>query len=504
MRDPFASPEKAEKVSQRHKTHFPWRIAGAFLVHQFVFAIILFISLGFATRFVTKRLFFFDHLPKAFVMEFDQNLSFILWSGFSIFALHSLFSAWYFFRPLSRLIQKARALRRQQFKEIAAADLFEIEEPGEWADLDRALVKIQGTLAQKRKEFTQERAELQAIVSSVDDSIVAINRELYVKYYNSRFAMLFKRRRSENLGDRIEEIFREPDLLQGFKVALTGQRPDELLLWMETSRHKLPRQYRIALSPLLNDEDGSVFGAVAVFHDETEARTAEQVRIDFVANASHELRTPLTSIQGYMQTIKEDLGTGRAQDIEKFVDIVLRNVDRLKALVNDLLDISALDSGSEIKKEGVDVVDLTDVVLRQLEGIRLDKNLKIKTRFDIQEVYGDFGKLEQVLLNLTHNSMKYISAGSEINIIFAEENEKYDVMIVEDNGPGIPIEHQDRLFERFYRIDKGRAREVGGTGLGLSIVKHIMVKHEGEVKLVSEPGQGTQFRCLIPKRPRRF
>lgn len=486
-------------MSLKTNQTFPWKTAGSFWIQQLAFLLVTFTALGFAVRFFTKEIFYFEHMPQDNVAKFDRTLAWTLWMFFFLSLANACFCAWYFFRPLGRLIEKARALRNRDFRD-GGADLFSLEEPGEWADLDRQLAKIQRTLAQKRRDFAQEREELQAIVSSVEDSIVAIDQDSSVRYYNSKFAVLFKRKRREDLGSRIEEIFREPELLEALKKALEGNKPEDLVLSLLTSRGKAPRQFRVAVSPLRSEEENIVYGAVAVFHDETEAKTSEQVRIDFVANASHELRTPLTSIHGYLQTIKEDVAEGRTQDMERFLDIVIRNVERIKALVNDLLDISALESGAELKKDVVDTHLLTELVLNQLEGLRLDKKLVIKTKLNIPSIYADASRLEQVLINLTHNSMKYIPEGSEVLIQFLSYDSHFDALIVADNGPGIPSEAQDRLFDRFYRVDKGRTRDAGGTGLGLSIVKHIMVKHEGDVRVKSQLGVGTQFICLFPKR----
>ena len=151
----------------------------------------------------------------------------------------------------------------------------------------------------------------------------------------------------------------------------------------------------------------------------------------------------------------------------------------------------------EIKKEKVSVSEVTESVLQQLEKVKVSKELRVSTEFDTPYVWGDPRKVEQVLMNLTHNAMKYAPVKSHIQIRWKHAPHE-DILVVEDDGPGISPEHRDRLFERFYRVDKGRSREVGGTGLGLSIVKHIMIRHGGKVDLDST-AQGTSFTCTFPR-----
>ena len=480
------------------KKKFPWKIVRRFLLHQILFSIFLMIVAGFAIRYSAHQIFEFDYQSAPKVAEFDRSLTALLWFLVGLFVLHSFYTAWLFLGPLGRLLQKARMVRKKTFDGDAELDFFDREEPGEWDELDRALNRIKKTLDKKRRQYNREREELEAIVSSVKNAIVVIDQQHNVRYYNSQFAVLFKRKRKQDIGRRIEEIFRDPPLLESFKAALTGENPSDLTLALMTSRHKLPRNFSIAMSPLRNKDDGSVYGAVAILHDVTESKVAEQIRMDFVANASHELRTPLTSVHGYLQTLKEDLGTGNLQDADRFVDIVLRNVERLKELVTDLLDLSTLESGAEIQQDSEDPRMITENVLNQLDRLRSEKEILILTKYDIQDIFGDGKKIEQVLINLLHNSLKYIPNGSRVEVKWTQDEPNYKKLIVRDDGPGIPLEHQERLFERFYRVDKGRDRKVSGTGLGLSIVKHIMMKHGGDVSLKSNSETGTQFTCKFP------
>jgi two-component system phosphate regulon sensor histidine kinase PhoR len=233
----------------------------------------------------------------------------------------------------------------------------------------------------------------------------------------------------------------------------------------------------------------------------TELKRAENIRIEFVANVSHELRTPLTAIKGYTDTLREDVGHGRYDAAGKFLEVISRNVDRLMSLIGDLLDLSSLEShdGKELQKSTINTREITERVVAHLESRRAEKRHTIETRFTVEAVDADPKRLEQVLVNLIENAVKYVPASGKI-VVSWESGEQNSVLLkVSDNGPGIPVEHHSRLFERFYRVDPGRSRDSGGTGLGLAIVKHIMQRHGGSVWISSEMGKGTTFICRFPR-----
>lgn len=235
-----------------------------------------------------------------------------------------------------------------------------------------------------------------------------------------------------------------------------------------------------------------------------ELKRAEKVRIDFVANVSHELRTPLTSIKGYSDTLREDLAAGRLEMAPKFLDVIDRNVNRLIDLIDDLLDLSKLESeesadptASSLNRTSIDLRDMTEKVLQQLESKIKKKRHTVQYRIEAREVQGDPKRIEQVLVNLLENAIKYVPYGGEIEVAWTSEEREVQLAVI-DNGPGIPAANLPRLFERFYRIDQGRSRESGGTGLGLAIVKHIMQRHGGTVSVRSQLGKGTEFICVFP------
>ncbi|MFN9068607.1 MAG: sensor histidine kinase, partial [Bdellovibrionales bacterium] len=258
------------------------------------------------------------------------------------------------------------------------------------------------------------------------------------------------------------------------------------------------RFFNVSLTPVLMQKNQEMYEVVAVFHDITDIKKAESIRIDFVGNASHELRTPLTSIKGYVETLRDDINQKRFDQADRFISIVSRNVDRLIDLVNDLLNLSKMESGAELKLSAVSPMTLTQSVVGELALLAQEKNIVIHTRCELDHFTADTQKVEQVLRNLISNAIKYIPEEKQIDIEWKRQDQ--DVfLIVSDNGPGIPEEHHARLFERFYRIDRGRSRETGGTGLGLAIVKHIMQSHGGSIEVKSQMGAGTQFTCHFPQ-----
>ncbi|RYZ65732.1 MAG: hypothetical protein EOP09_13810 [Proteobacteria bacterium] len=257
------------------------------------------------------------------------------------------------------------------------------------------------------------------------------------------------------------------------------------------------KYYSLSISPL-KKPDRSVYGAVGIFHDVTELKKAEQMRMEFVANVSHELRTPLTAIKGYTDTLLDDMRSERPIE-QSFLETIHRNTERLMHLISDLLDLSAMDSGVDsIEAEKVSTVEMTHRIVAQVKGNLDAKQQRIELKFQAQSVFADPKRIEQVLVNLLDNASKYTPSGGLIQVHWGEESSGDTLLEVMDTGPGISNEHHDRLFERFYRVDKGRSRDTGGTGLGLAIIKNIMSRHGGAVWVESEMGKGSKFTCQFP------
>ena len=408
----------------------------------------------------------------------------------------SFLSVWVFsyqlVQPLQRLVQKTQKLVESPFREINEdhGEMSSIGEVG-WHELDSHIDRLGQSLREKTIRLSLEKTELRALMSSMAEAVLAVNKNLEVLFFNPQLSLALGANTKEN--QKLSEIVRSPDLVEAYRKVLTTGQIQKIDLVIESSLHRVPRAFQVSIAPLTRKPDREIYGAVGVFSNITELKQAEKIRIDFVANVSHELRTPLTSIHGYLQTAITDIEQGRMNDVPQFLGVVQKNVERLKGLVENLLDLSSLESGSDLKAEWLPIMEFTEKVIDEVPHQEHEIHLKS----DVAEVYADPNYLHQVLRNLIENAVRYVPAKGRIDISWSMKNQM-TVLSVKDNGPGIAPEHQGRLFERFYRVDPHRSREVGGTGIGLSIVKHVMQRHGGSVRLESNLGSGAEFICEFP------
>jgi two-component system, OmpR family, phosphate regulon sensor histidine kinase PhoR len=364
-------------------------------------------------------------------------------------------------------------------------------------NIESDLDSMKSDLQKKSEALSQEREEIEVLMAAVPEAILAIDQNMRVLFFNSRFAVLFGDTKTEKQ-PLLGELFRTPDILEVFRTSLKEGKNTNISTEIRTLSDK---QNRL-------DEKSPAYAAVGIFHDVTELKQAEKIRIDFVANVSHELRTPLTAIKGYTDTLASDIHAKNFTSVDKYIEVINRNSDRLMSLIEDLLDLSSLEQSedeSEVAGDrelsnitAVHVRDAATRIVTQLEPRRLHKNHTIETAFHTEYVHADPRRLEQVLTNLIDNAIKYVPQGGKIRVQWQKGDHAVFLRVI-DNGPGIPVKDQSRLFERFFRIDKARSREMGGTGLGLAIVKHIMQKHGGNVRVESELGKGTEFICEFPE-----
>jgi two-component system phosphate regulon sensor histidine kinase PhoR len=357
---------------------------------------------------------------------------------------------------------------------------------------------MRSELKTKTDALARERQELEVLMAAIPEAIVAVDAETRLLFFNSRFALLFGDQKSQ-ARPVLGEVFRAPEILETFRKAIKEERAETIDVQLHTRTDQATRYFTLAVTPLRRDS-GTVSSAVGIFHDVTELKQAEKIRIDFVANVSHELRTPLTAIKGYTDTLSDDIRQQRFDALDRYIGVIQRNTERLMTLIEDLLDLSSLESNEspEVTKHPVSTRELTSRVIAQLEPRRAMKALTIDAQYGAELVQSDPRRLEQVLVNLIDNAIKYGPQGGRVQVIW-ETTPKAVVLRVSDNGPGIPREYIPRLFERFFRVDKARSREMGGTGLGLAIVKHIMQRHGGSVQVKSDIGQGTEFFCEFPE-----
>ena len=251
----------------------------------------------------------------------------------------------------------------------------------------------------------------------------------------------------------------------------------------------------------LLDSSNKKIGALIVLNDETKLRRLEKIRKDFVSNVSHELRTPITSIKGYLETALEEYPQS-PENVQKFLGIALKQVDRLNHIIEDLLSLSRIEQaekGNLPNKKSSLIINILDAAVQSCELSAAEKNIRIKIscRDDLRaRVQSQL--FEQAVVNLLENAINYSENNSEIFIEALEDNSKIIIRVI-DHGIGIEKKHLDRIFERFYRVDKARSRSTGGTGLGLAIVKHIVQSQGGKISVQSVPGEGSKFIIDIPK-----
>lgn len=330
-------------------------------------------------------------------------------------------------------------------------------------------------------------------MSAISDPLLAVDIHNAPLFYNSKFNILVD---DKDIGRRrLWKVIIDHEVVQGYQAALKqGLSTSIKAVQFHTATGVM--YFFVTISPLRRSS-GKIYGALGVFHDVTALKLAEQMRIDFVANVSHELRTPLTSIKGYTDTLMEDVAQGRPVE-EKFIHAIDRNTSRLMNLVDDLLDLSSLESDGVLQKIELETEEVTSRIVKQLQSTFERKKHSVFQQIDSRIVFADPRRLEQVLVNLLDNACKYTPEGGKISVHWTAQNSESVEVRITDNGSGISKEHQGRLFERFYRVDKARSRESGGTGLGLAIVKHIMQRHGGTVWLESTPGNGSTFICKFP------
>ncbi|KYG61498.1 PAS domain-containing sensor histidine kinase [Bdellovibrio bacteriovorus] len=467
---------------------FPWRFFWKFFFYQLVIFNLLFIAV-ISTIDVRYR-----------VRPWVYNEALLNFFVFSI--MMAAFTSYRFTRPIQRLTLKALRISSKRIYgslvDPQDDDLLE-DELGDVSELDVALNHIHRKMKKRKSQYLQAQEESQAFMSAVAEGLISVSMDEKILYFNSQFAAQFLT--SDQLQVpvlRLSEAIRSSDVLEGFSRAINDGKGNRFTVRLATLVDNAPRYFAVSVNPIRNAKTKEIYGVVGIFHDITDLKKVEQVRIDFVGNASHELRTPLTSIKGYVETLKEDVKTGHMDQAGKFLDIVSRNIDRLMDLVNDLLSLSTLESHPELRMEMIHPLQISEHIVSEMAVLAAEKNIAIRVIGEVPPFMADAGKVEQVLRNLVSNAIKFIPAGKTVQIRWESDGPKAVLLKVIDNGQGIPEEHLDRLFERFYRIDKGRTRDAGGTGLGLAIVKHIMQSHGGSVAVKSKLEQGSEFICTFP------
>jgi two-component system phosphate regulon sensor histidine kinase PhoR len=367
-----------------------------------------------------------------------------------------------------------------------------VEGHDELAELGRGLDRLAKTLASTLGQLRAERDLQAGILDAMEEGVVVVDRQDRILRVNPaiRSMLLFG---EDAAGKLLIEAVRHAQLHDLLQRVRREARPGRLEIDVPGLK---PRRLLARASPMQGDDGRLLF----VFVDVTELRRLESLRREFVANASHELRTPIAAVRSAAETLR-DGALDEPAAAARFVDIIDRNAQRLQALVEDMLELSRIESNQfRLRSEPVDLSTTVPLVLALFRERAEKKGVRLEARFDpaASTLVGDSRALEHVLSNLVDNAVKYCARGSEVLVTTSAKGDRVE-LAVRDDGPGIPPEHLPRVFERFYRVDAGRSRDVGGTGLGLSIVRHMVEAMRGDVRVESEVGRGSTFVVTLPR-----
>ncbi|HBQ63946.1 MAG TPA: hypothetical protein DD727_03300 [Clostridiales bacterium] len=347
---------------------------------------------------------------------------------------------------------------------------------------------LQGTIA----ALTARQQQLDSIIRNLAEGLILIDKNSSILAVNPSALTILSAREGEYQGRNILMLSRNIKLQKAAQDAQRGKRTDVIL--EVDSRGRI---YELLASPV--EKNGAVRGALLLILDITEKYNAEKMRREFSANVSHELKTPLTSISGIAELMKG--GLVKPKDVPGFAEKIFDESQRLIALIGDVLKISRLDEGAETgSKESVDLLALSREVAGRLAELAEEKNVSVSVSGEPVILYGDRTSLEAMVFNLCDNAIKYNKKGGSVRITLRRSGGEA-VLQVSDTGIGIPAQHQDRIFERFYRVDPSHSRQTGGTGLGLSIVKHTVQYYHGRIELESGENRGTIITITLPLGP---
>ena len=379
-------------------------------------------------------------------------------------------------------------LSKSIVKPINSLDLDAPENNDAYEELAPLLKKIsrqRRIIDEQLQTAKRLQEEFRLITENMSEGFLVINRERNVLTHNSAALRLLKI--SEPPNGNVLAVNRSEPFRNAVERALSGERSENEMMFGESC-------YGIIANPVLND--GEVIGAVIIILDVTERVRREQLRREFTANVSHELKTPLTSISGFAEMMVNGVPDDIAAD---FARSIYDEAQRLIVLVGDIIKLSELDENSaRLEQERVDLRELSEDVAKRLGLAAENKNVAV-TVIGNAQITGVRKILDEMIFNLCDNAIKYNKNGGSADIVISSDAEKHTVTLtVRDTGIGIPGYAQNRVFERFYRVDKSHSKEIGGTGLGLSIVKHGVKLHDGVIKLHSIVGQGTAIQVYFP------
>ena len=394
-------------------------------------------------------------------------------------------------RPIENLKQGADFFARGDLSHrMSGTGLIEID------SLIETLNQMAGQLEDRLNTIVRQKNELTAVLSSMTEGVIAVDMDEKIISINKAAARIFENLPENLLNRSVQEAIRIPDLQKFIKKALSSKEniEEDITLYQRGERilyvHNTP----------LEEADGRRSGILVVLNDVTHLRKLENMRKDFAANVSHEIKTPLTAIKGFVETLRTGDGAD-PKETDRFLAIIEKHVNRLAAIIEDLMKLSKIEQQDEKSEIHLEESSIKKTILSAIQTCREKADAKNIT-IDLlcpedMSAWIDSRLMVQAMVNLLDNAINYSGEKSNIEIsVFLKEKEL--IVSVQDHGIGIPKKHLSRLFERFYRVDKARSRNLGGTGLGLAIVKHIAHAHGGGISVESTPGKGSMFALHLP------
>jgi len=395
-------------------------------------------------------------------------------------------------QPINELIAISREISLGNYSK--RVNIKSKDELGQLADTFNEMAeKLEKTVA----DLKDKSLKADSVMDSMTNGIVAVDTDFSIILINSIACEMFGiKNDSEVIGTNILESIRNRQINNYLRETIEKNVSTVNEITLASPVGKVLRVYTNPIKP--RESSGPNSGGIISLHDITNIKKLEHIRTEFVSNVTHELKTPLTSIRGFIETLRNGAINDR-EVAEKFLEIIDIEAERLYILINDILQLSEIESKQ--KDTNIYTYNLRSIieeVMSILEGMATKKGVELSFDTDKRiKINANKDRIKQMLINLIDNAIKYNVKGGKV-LVKAFKSEGRIIITVKDTGIGIPPEHIPRIFERFYRVDKGRSRSMGGTGLGLSIVKHIVNLYNGDIKVISEPGAGTEFIVQLP------
>ncbi|MFN3604252.1 MAG: sensor histidine kinase [Leptonema sp. (in: bacteria)] len=477
------------------------------------------ISIFFLFYFLNLFIFYIFFIENTSVIN-KQNVIqyFLFFIGISLFIIFLLIRTNnYIVKPIENLIQFFINFPNIEFQEKVNSKIVEIQQLSDYT------IDFLREYAQYLEELNIERNLLNSLLNNLKEGVLCINSLGRVIYINEfiKNNFIWSNKNKALFNQNYYEVLEDPGLLDIIFKVINHKSLDFIFFGRQIQNHTfefrnqsnfyqlkfylipketVPEKQPLPIEKTTNRENEKLY--LFIINNITEEYNIKRIKEDFLQNASHELKTPITSIRGYTETLLSKNEIQQNQLYKNFLEGILRNTNRMERIINDMVLISSIESKYyPFNPIEFDIVQFLLELSSLAEGILKQKNIKIEFEFcnETKKITADPLLLEHLFLNLIHNAFRYSEENQKIEILVKEDS-MYFIFDVVDYGPGIPDEHKEKIFERFYRIDKDRSRKEGGTGLGLSIVKQIINIHKGIIKVFDNPKGGSIFRIFLPKK----